>query len=91
MKAVRPGGTIVVAGMTSGSYPPLDIERLYLAKLRIVGTTMGTRDELEQLVRFCAEHGIRPPVHEVLPLADVRLGFEAMIDGELFGKVVLRP
>ncbi|MDP9318834.1 MAG: zinc-binding dehydrogenase [Actinomycetota bacterium] len=90
-KAVRPGGTIVVVGMTSGNNPPLDLERLYMAKLRIVGTTMGTRDELEQLVRFCAEHDIHPPVHEVLPLADARRGFKAMVEGELFGKIVLRP
>lgn len=91
MKAVRPGGTIVVAGQTSGSNPPLDLERLFMAKLRIVGTTMGTRDELAQLVRFCAEHDIRPPVHSTLPLADAAEGFKAMVEGDLFGKVVLRP
>ncbi len=47
-KAVKPGGTIVVVGMTSGNHPPLDLERLFMAKLRILGTTMGTRDELER-------------------------------------------
>ena len=77
--------------MTSGNHPPLDLERVYLARLRILGTTMGTRDELEQLVRFCAQHGIEPPIHEVLPLADARRGFEAMVEGGQFGKVVLRP
>jgi NADPH:quinone reductase-like Zn-dependent oxidoreductase len=91
MKAVRPGGTIVVAGMTGGSDPPLDIQRLYLANLRILGTTMGSRDELEQLVRFCVDHDIQPPVHTVLPLAEARQGFHAMVAGELFGKVVFQP
>lgn len=91
MKAVRPGGTIVVAGMTSGSHPPLDLERLYLAKLRIVGTTMGTRDELEKLVGFCAEHDLRPPIHAELPLADAADAFRAMHDGGLSGKLVIRP
>lgn len=91
MKAVRPGGTIVVAGMTSGSRPPLDIERVYLAKLRIVGTTMGTRDELDEVVRFCAQRNLRPPIHSVLPLAEARQAFKAMNDGDLFGKLVLRP
>jgi NADPH:quinone reductase-like Zn-dependent oxidoreductase len=89
-KAVRPGGTIVVAGMTSGTNPPLDIERLYLANLRIIGTTMGTRTELDALVRFCAEHAIRPPIHATMPLADTRVGFEAMRDGDVFGKIVIR-
>jgi NADPH:quinone reductase-like Zn-dependent oxidoreductase len=91
LKAVRPGGTIVVVGKTSGSFPPLDLERVYLAKLRILGTTMGTRDELEQLVRLVAERDIRPPIHATLPLAEARDGFRAMVEGELFGKVVLRP
>jgi len=90
-KAVKPGGTIVVAGVTSGNHPPLDLERVFMAKLRILGTTMGTREELERLVRFCAEEGIRPPVHQVMPLAQARQGFAAMLGGELFGKVVLRP
>jgi NADPH:quinone reductase-like Zn-dependent oxidoreductase len=90
-KAVRPGGTIVVGGMTSGTNPPLDIERLYLANLRILGTTMGTRQDLEQLVQFCVEHDIRPPIHATWPLADARRGFQAMLAGELFGKVVLQP
>ncbi|MQY21545.1 zinc-binding dehydrogenase [Nocardia macrotermitis] len=91
LKAVRPGGAIVVAGMTSGSNPPLDLERVYMAKLRIIGTTMGTRDDLEQLVKFLADNDIHPPVHSVLPLADARTAFESMLAGELFGKVVLQP
>jgi len=91
MKAVRPGGTIVVAGQTSGSNPPLDIERLFMAKLHIVGTTMGTREELEQLVLFCADNDIHPPIHSALPLADAAEGFMAIHEGDLFGKVLLRP
>ncbi|ONH30857.1 quinone oxidoreductase family protein [Pseudofrankia asymbiotica] len=91
MKAVRPGGTIVVAGMTSGTNPPLDIERLYLANLRIVGTTMGSRHDLEGLVKMIVDHGLQPPIHEVIPLSETRAGFQAMVDGHLFGKVVARP
>jgi NADPH:quinone reductase-like Zn-dependent oxidoreductase len=91
MKAVRPGGTIVVAGMTAGGDPPAGIERIYSSKLRILGTTMGTRSELERLVLFCAMKGIVPPIHATLPLADALQGFEAMEAGDLFGKVVLVP
>lgn len=91
LKAVRPGGAIVVAGMTSGSNPPLDLERVYMAKLRIIGTTMGTRDDLDQLVKFVADNDIHPPIHSVLPLADARAAFTSMLGGELFGKVVLQP
>ncbi|NLT07678.1 MAG: zinc-binding dehydrogenase [Solirubrobacterales bacterium] len=91
VRAVRPGGTVVVAGMTTGGDPPAGLERMYTAKLRVVGTAMGTRAELERLVRFCEIAGVAPPIHARLPLARAREGFEAMAAGELFGKVVLEP
>ena len=49
---------------------------------------MGTRDELQRLIRFCDVTGVRPVVDAVLPLADARDGFARMLDGDLFGKVV---
>jgi D-arabinose 1-dehydrogenase-like Zn-dependent alcohol dehydrogenase len=52
---------------------------------------MGTRDELERLARFCADKDIHPVVQSMLPLRDAREGFAAMVDGELFGKIVFTP
>ena len=49
---------------------------------------MGTRDELERLVRFCADGDVRPLISSTLPLSDAREGFAAMAGGELFGKIV---
>ncbi len=51
---------------------------------------MGTRDELERLVRFLVDTGVRPVVHATMPLRDARAGFEAMAARETFGKVVFR-
>jgi D-arabinose 1-dehydrogenase-like Zn-dependent alcohol dehydrogenase len=50
---------------------------------------MGTKDELEDLLSFCAAHGVRPVIDSVLPLDRAREGFARMAGGELFGKVVL--
>jgi D-arabinose 1-dehydrogenase-like Zn-dependent alcohol dehydrogenase len=52
---------------------------------------MGSRQDLENLVQMVVEHDIRPPIHEVIALSDARRGFEAMVAGSLFGKVVVRP
>ena len=52
---------------------------------------MGTRDELERLIRFCLERDIRPPIHATLPLADARQGFQALLDGDVVGKIVFTP
>jgi NADPH:quinone reductase-like Zn-dependent oxidoreductase len=89
LKALEPGGVIVVSGATSGPNPPADLARVFFRQLRVVGSTMGTRDELERLVRLLDATGVRPLVDQVLPLDQARTGLERMIDGELFGKIVL--
>jgi len=88
VKSLKPGGTIVVSGATSGADPSAELTRVFFLQLSVVGSTMGTREELGRLVRLCAEKGVRPVIESTLPLRDARRGFEAMAEGELFGKVV---
>jgi NADPH:quinone reductase-like Zn-dependent oxidoreductase len=88
LKAVRPGGTVVVSGATSGGDPPADLRRVFFLQLSVVGSTMGTRDELGRLLRFCAEQDVRPIIEETMPLGEARRGFEAMLEGSGFGKIV---
>jgi NADPH:quinone reductase-like Zn-dependent oxidoreductase len=88
LKSLKPGGTLVIGGATSGAAPPAELNRIFFLQLSVVGSTMGTRDELERLARFCAANGIRPAISSTLPLSDARQGFEAMLKGELFGKIV---
>jgi NADPH:quinone reductase-like Zn-dependent oxidoreductase len=88
LKALRPGGRIVISGATSGAMPPADLSRVFFLQLSVVGSTMGSRDQLARLVRFCEQTGVRPLIDRTLPLAEARDGIAAMIDGELFGKVV---
>jgi D-arabinose 1-dehydrogenase-like Zn-dependent alcohol dehydrogenase len=59
--------------------------------LTVTGSTMGSRDQLGRLTRFCEQTGVRPVIDRVLPLAQAREGFEAMIAGDLFGKIVFNP
>ena len=89
LKALRPGGRIVISGATSGAMPPADLSRVFFLQLSVVGSTMGSRDQLARLLRFCEQTGVRPLIDRTLPLAQARDGFAAMVDGELFGKVVL--
>ncbi|MDX3078322.1 zinc-binding dehydrogenase [Streptomyces sp. NPDC088354] len=90
VKSLRPGGTLVISGATSGPNPPAaELNRIFFLELKVVGSTMGTKDELEDLLSFCAVTGVRPVVDTVLPLDRAREGFEKMAGGDLFGKVVL--
>lgn len=88
LRAVRPGGVIVVCGATTGDAPSAELSRVFYQQLRVIGSTMGSRQELLQLLSFCALTGVRPVIDRVLPLAAAAEGFAAMWQGELFGKVV---
>ena len=91
MKSLRPGGTLVVSGATTGADPGADLNRLFFLQLRVIGSTMGTRDELVGLLSLLAATGVRPQVDEVIPLADARKGFERLAAGDVVGKLVLTP
>jgi NADPH:quinone reductase-like Zn-dependent oxidoreductase len=91
VKSLRPGGTIVISGATSGPNPPAELTRIFFLELKVVGSTMGTKDELAGLLSFCATTGVRPVIDTVLPLAEARAGFERLAKGDIFGKVVLNP
>ena len=74
---------------TSGSMPPADLSRIFFLQLSVVGSTMGTRDELEQLVRLCQVTGLRPIIDAELPLTAADEALRRVAEGELFGKIVL--
>ncbi|MBV2362678.1 zinc-binding dehydrogenase [Streptomonospora nanhaiensis] len=90
VRSLRPGGSIIVCGATSGEAPPAELTRTFFLQLSVIGSTMGTRDELRRLTEFCARTGVRPEIDRVLPLERAAEGFAAMEQGELFGKVVFR-
>ncbi len=89
VSSLKPGGTIVISGATSGDAPPkAELTKIFFKQLRVVGSTMGSRAELERLASFVAEAGIEPAIDSVLPLDRAREGFERMLHEDVFGKVV---
>jgi NADPH:quinone reductase-like Zn-dependent oxidoreductase len=89
LKALRPGGTLVISGATSGDAAPAGLSRIFFLQLSVVGSTMGTRDELDRLVRLCVERDVRPVIASEAPLASARDAFAALAAGDVFGKLVL--
>ena len=91
LRSLRAGGVIVVSGATSGPNPPAELQRVFFRQVRIIGSTMGTKSELADLVRMLEVTGVRPLVDAEVGLADARDAYARMIEGELFGKLVLVP
>ena len=88
VKSLRPGGVIVTSGATTGFDPSAELNRVFFTQLSVIGSTMGTRDELESLVRMCAVTGVRPVIDVELPLEEAREGFARMLEGRTAGKIV---
>ncbi|MCK9894914.1 zinc-binding dehydrogenase [Frankia sp. AgB32] len=89
LRSLRPGGRIILSGATSGPNPPADLTRIFFQQLSVIGSTMGSRDELIALLALLARTGIRPLVQEVRPLAAARAAFEQLAAGDVVGKLVL--
>jgi NADPH:quinone reductase-like Zn-dependent oxidoreductase len=88
IRSLKPGGTVVVSGATSGDAPPAELTRVFFLQLSVIGSTMGTREELERLISFCLDKGIRPEIHATMPLKEAESGFAALLGGEQVGKIV---
>ena len=88
-KSLKPGGRIVISGATSGPNPPAELNRFFFLQLELVGSTMGTKDELRDLIAFLHATGLRPIIDRVLPLEQAADGLAAMASGDLVGKIVL--
>jgi NADPH:quinone reductase-like Zn-dependent oxidoreductase len=91
LRSLKPGGRIVVAGATSGMDPSAELNRVFFKELEVVGSTMGTLEELGRLVSMLDLTGIRPRIDKVLPLSEVAEGLRALAEGDVLGKIVINP
>nr|WP_296770840.1 zinc-binding dehydrogenase [Rhodococcus sp. (in: high G+C Gram-positive bacteria)] len=89
LRSLRPGGSIITCGATSGPNPPADLNRVFFLQLRVIGSTMGTKDELVQLLSLLDSTGLRPQIDCVLPLSDAATGLKKLDAGDVQGKIVL--
>ncbi len=91
LRSLRPGGTLVVAGSTSGVAIDPQISRVFLNQIRILGSALGTVGELRRLVTLVDTQRLRPPIDSRHSLDGARDGARRMLDGEVFGKVIVAP
>ncbi|WP_449283440.1 zinc-binding dehydrogenase [Leucobacter sp.] len=88
LKSLRPGGTVVIAGATSGAMPPADLARIFYQQLSVVGSTGCTLAEFEALLRTVDATGVRPSI-ETIGFDEIPDGFARMLAGDVAGKIVV--
>lgn len=89
LRALKPGGAIVIAGATSGAMPPADLQRVFFQQLSVIGSTGCTRPEFDSLLRVLDSTGIHPHIDSVIPFSEVKAGYQRLIDGDVLGKIVV--
>ncbi|GAB7191459.1 zinc-binding dehydrogenase [Kineococcus sp. NUM-3379] len=89
LRSLRPGGTVVVSGATTGGDPPADLEQVFFRQLRVLGSTMGTLEEFRKLVAFCELQELAPVVDSAYALPDAHAAFARLESGRARGKVVV--
>jgi len=87
--AVRRGGKVVLCGVTSGAEAATDLRALYWNQLTIMGSTMGSDEDLRQMLDAVAAAKLRPVVDSVMPLEDVKDAMSKMENARQFGKIAL--
>jgi NADPH:quinone reductase-like Zn-dependent oxidoreductase len=88
MSALRPGGRLVICGGTGGSKVELNLPRLFFGQYEVIGSTLGTFAEFEQLTALVTG-GLPVVVDSVYPLAEYPAALDRLAAGDQFGKVVL--
>lgn len=91
MKALGVGGRLVTYGGTSGAKVEADVRAIFWKQISVHGSTMGTPTEFREVMQLVFTGRLRPIVHEVLTLEEVRAAHELLEAGEVFGKLVITP
>jgi NADPH:quinone reductase-like Zn-dependent oxidoreductase len=91
MKALKPGGTLVTCGATTGFEAQINLRFLFSRQLAVLGSYMGTMGELHEVLKHVFSGKVKPVVDRTFPLAEVRAAHEYLESSQMFGKVVLNP
>jgi len=91
MKSLKPGGTLVTCGATTGPKAEFDIRFLFARQLSFLGSYMGAMGDLHEALKHVFSGKLKGVVDSTFPLAEARAAHQRMEHSEMFGKIVLKP
>lgn len=90
-KSLKPGGTIVTCGATTGADASLNLQFLFARQLSYLGSFMGTQGELLEVLKHVFSGKLKPVLDTTMPLREAAAAHQRMESGKFFGKIVLNP
>ncbi len=91
VKSLRPGGTLVTCGATTGPEVGIDLRHLFVKQLSVLGSFMGNMGDLHEVLGHVFARRLKPVVDKVFPLSETADAHRYLEGSQMFGKVVLRP
>src|SRR5437763_3764793 len=91
LRSLKPAGTLVTCGATTGPQVGIDLRFVYSRQLSVLGSYMGTMAELYDVLGHVFAGRLKPVVDRTFPLKDIRAAHEHMEKSQMFGKIVLNP
>ncbi len=91
LRSLTKGGRLVTCGATSGPKATINLNLLFWKQFEIIGSTMGSRSELRDVLKLVWNGELNPIVDRVFPLSKAQGAHEILEKGEQFGKLVLNP
>jgi alcohol dehydrogenase len=88
---LKMGGILVSTGSTTGYDSSIDLRYLFFKNITLMGSTQGTRAELEEILYWTSKGKLKPLIGVVLPFNDMVKGHIMMANGEQIGKIITTP
>ncbi|BCJ93898.1 alcohol dehydrogenase [Anaerocolumna cellulosilytica] len=86
---LKPNGTVVNFGQSSGADINLSLKELFFSQFNILGTSMGSKEEFDEMIQLISKHKIKPIIDQKYLLRDYRKALARMSDGLQFGNIIL--
>jgi zinc-binding alcohol dehydrogenase/oxidoreductase len=90
IKVLKPCGKIVFYGATNGLPAKVDLYRMFWNQLSLLGTTMGSDQEFNEMLSFVTKHQIRPIIDSIRPFAKLPESFVDITKPNKVGKIVFQ-
>jgi len=91
LKSLAKGGRVVTCGATTGPNPETDLNRIFWNQLEVIGSTMGTHGEVDDVLELVWQGEFGTRIRETLPMSETARAHEMLENREGFGKVVTVP
>lgn len=91
LASLAKGGRVVTCGATTGPHPETDINRIFWNQLEVIGSTMGTPGEVDDVLDLVWNGKFEPRIRAVLPMSETARAHEMLEERKGFGKVVIQP